>query len=73
MDNAAGLEKILAIESEYQKKGLILEDLYSATILFALLVLAFPLFIYYLYGREPEIDYKAISKKRYLPIPNLPL
>ncbi|RXA19989.1 DUF2207 domain-containing protein [Methanosarcina sp. MSH10X1] len=63
VDNAVGLEEILAIESEYQKKGLVLEDIYSATILFALLVLAFPLFIYYLYGREPKIDYRTISER----------
>ncbi|HOQ65189.1 MAG TPA: DUF2207 domain-containing protein [Methanosarcina thermophila] len=63
VDNSAGLEKILAIESEYQKKGLILEDLYSATVLFALFVLAFPIFIYYRYGREPEIDHRTISKR----------
>ncbi|MHC1754751.1 MAG: DUF2207 domain-containing protein [Methanosarcina sp.] len=63
IDDSEGLEEILAIENEYETKGSILKNLYYLTILFALLVLAFPFFIYFRYGREPKIDYEAIYER----------
>jgi len=62
IDDAEGLEKILATEYVYQQKNLILYSLYRKTFLFALFVLAFPLIIYYMYGREQKIDYEIISE-----------
>ena len=59
VDDEEGLEKILAIENEYQHRGSILKNLYNLTLLFAFLALAFPFFIYFRYGREPKIDYEA--------------
>lgn len=56
------LGKILATEYVYQQKNLILNSLYRKTFLFALFVLAFPLIIYYIYGREQQIDYEIISE-----------
>lgn len=56
------LKKILATEYVYQQKNLILNSLYRKTFLFALFVLAFPLIIYYIYGREQQIDYEIISE-----------
>lgn len=63
VDDAGGLEEILAIEDVYQQKNLILNSLYRKTFLFALFVMAFPLLIYYRYGREQKIDYEKISEK----------
>nr|WP_269850776.1 DUF2207 domain-containing protein [Methanosarcina horonobensis] len=63
IDDAEGLEEILAIENEYQQKGLILKNLYRLTILLALLALALPFLIYFRYGREPRIDYEAIYER----------
>lgn len=58
-----GLEEILAIENEYEMKSSILRIIYRLTILFAFLVLAFPVLIYFRYGREPKIDYEAIYER----------
>lgn len=63
IDDEEGLEEILAIENEYETKGSILKNLYYLTILFALLVLTFPFFVYFRYGREPKIDYEAIYER----------
>ncbi|WP_410507044.1 DUF2207 domain-containing protein [Methanosarcina hadiensis] len=63
IDNSDGLEKILAIENEYQQKGSILKVLYNLTALLALLSLAVPFFIYFKYGREPKIAYEAIYER----------
>ena len=62
VDEARGLGRIVAIENAYQQKNLILNSLYRKTFLFALFVLAFPLLIYYIYGREQKIDYEKISE-----------
>ena len=63
VDDEEGLEKILAIENEYQHRGSILKNLYNLTILLAFLALAFPFFIYFRYGREPKIDYEGIYER----------
>jgi len=63
IDNSDGLEEIMAIENEYQQKGSILKGLYGLTVLFALLSLAVPFFIYFRYGREPKIDYEAVYER----------
>ncbi len=63
VDNEEGLEQIKSIEDEYQKKGSILKSLYNLTLLFALVALAFPFFIYFKYGREPKINYEAIYER----------
>jgi len=63
IDDEEGLEEILAIENEYETKGSILKNLYNLTILFALLVLAFPFLVYFRHGREPKIDYEAIYER----------
>ncbi|MGD9775768.1 MAG: DUF2207 domain-containing protein [Methanosarcina sp.] len=63
IDDAEGLEEILAIENEYQQKGSILKGLYGLIILSTLIALALPLFIYLRYGREPEIGYEAIYER----------
>jgi len=62
VNDAGELEKILTTEYVYQQKNLILNSLYRKTFLFVLLVLAFPLIIYYIYGREQKIDYEVISE-----------
>lgn len=62
VDEARGLGKIVEIENAYQQKNMILNSLYRKTFLFALFVLAFPLLIYYIYGREQKIDYEKISE-----------
>jgi len=62
VDDAGGLENILTTEYVYQQKNLILNSLYRKTFLFALFVLAFPLLIYYIYGREQKIFYEKISE-----------
>ncbi|MGB9938913.1 DUF2207 domain-containing protein [Methanosarcina sp.] len=72
IDDAEGLEEILASESRYQRKGLILENLYNMTILFALCALAFPFLIYYRYGREQEINYEALSERE-MPVDSKPV
>jgi uncharacterized membrane protein len=63
IDNAEGLKTILDIEKEYQERGSILKSIFYATILFGLFALAFPLFIYFKYGREPKIDYTGIYER----------
>ncbi|MFZ2499154.1 DUF2207 domain-containing protein [Methanosarcina sp.] len=63
IDNEEGLEQIKSIENEYQKKGSILKNLYNLILLFALLALAFPFYIYFKYGREPKIDYNTIYER----------
>lgn len=63
IDNEAGLEKIKAIENEYETKGWILKGLYNLAIIFAVFALAFPFIIYLRYGREPKIDYEAIYER----------
>jgi uncharacterized membrane protein len=63
IDNQEGLAQIRAIENEYQKKGSILNSLYNLALFFAVLVLAFPFFIYFKYGREPKINYDAIYER----------
>lgn len=63
IDDAEGLEEILAIENEYQQKGSILKGLYGLIVLSTLIALALPLFIYLRYGREPEIGYEAIYER----------
>ncbi|WP_048117666.1 DUF2207 domain-containing protein [Methanosarcina barkeri] len=62
VDDTGGLENVLATEYVYQQKNLILNSLYRKTFLFALLVLIFPLIIYYIYGREQKIDYEIIAE-----------
>ena len=64
IDNANGLEEILTIEDVYQKKTLILDSLYTKTVSFSLFVLAFPLLIYFIYGREQKIDYKKTYERK---------
>lgn len=64
VEDTGGLNEVLATEEVYQQKNLILNSLYRKTFLFALLVLAFPLLIYYIYGREQKIDYEKISEKK---------
>ncbi|HNW38341.1 MAG TPA: DUF2207 domain-containing protein, partial [Methanosarcina vacuolata] len=62
VDEARGFGRIVEIENAYQQKNMILNSLYRKTFLFALFVLAFPLLIYYIYGREQKIDYEKISE-----------
>jgi len=59
IDDEEGLTQIKSIENEYETQGSILKNIYYFTIAFAVLALAFPLFIYLKYGREPKIDYEA--------------
>ncbi len=63
IDDAEGLGKILATESEYQRKDLLLKSFHNMTILIALFILAFPFLIYYIYGREPKIDYEVMYER----------
>ncbi|HWR25294.1 MAG TPA: DUF2207 domain-containing protein, partial [Methanosarcina sp.] len=63
IDDAEGLKEILAIENEYQQRGSILRSIYNLAILFSLLILAFPFYIYFKYGREPKINYEAIYER----------
>lgn len=63
IDNSEGLEEIMAIENEYQRKGSILNSLYGLTVLLALISLAVPFFIYFKYGREPKIEYEAVYER----------
>lgn len=63
VDNEDGLEEILAIENEYKTKGSVLKGLYGLTLLFALITLSVPFFIYFRYGREPKVDYEAIYER----------
>jgi uncharacterized membrane protein len=57
VDDAEGLEKILAVESEYKEKSSTLKKLYDLTLVVVFSTLAFSFFIYFKYGREPEISY----------------
>lgn len=63
IDNLEGLEEIMDIENEYQRKGSILKSLYSLTVLYALISLSVPFLIYFKYGREPKIDYEAVYER----------
>ena len=63
IDDEEGLEKIKSIETEYETKGSLLKSLFYLIIAFSFLVLAFPVYIYIKYGREPKIDYHAIYER----------
>ncbi len=63
IDDEEGLAQIKSIENEYGTKGLLLKNLFNLTFAFAVLVLAFPLYIYFKYGREPKIDYHAMYER----------
>jgi uncharacterized membrane protein len=63
IDNTEGLKEIVAIENEYQQRGSILRSVYNLVLLFSALVLAFPFYIYFKYGREPKINYQAIYER----------
>ena len=63
IDDADGLKTILDIENDYQERGSILKSVYYAILLFGLFALAFPLFIYFKYGKEPKIDYNGIYER----------
>ncbi len=58
VDDADKLEEILTAENEYQQKESSLESLYKITVYFLLFVLIFPIFIYFIYGRERKIDHE---------------
>lgn len=64
IDNANGLEKVLTIEDAYLKKTLILDSLYRKTVVFSLLILVFPLLIYFRYGKEQKTDYKEKYERK---------
>jgi len=70
-DDSDGLGTILASESEYQRKDRLLKNLYSLTISFAILILAFPFLVYYIYGREQKTDYKVVSERE-IPVDSRP-
>ena len=57
------MEKILAIEKEYEDKQKTINYLYRLSILFFCFVIIFPLLIYFKYGREPKIDYQALYER----------
>lgn len=57
------MEKILAIEKEYEEKQKTINYLYRLSILFFCLVIIFPLLIYFRYGREPKIDYQVLYER----------
>lgn len=63
IDDEEGLAQIKSIENEYERQSSILKSLYYFTILYAILALAFPIFIYFKYGREPKIEYNAIYER----------
>jgi uncharacterized membrane protein len=63
IDDEEGLAQIKSIENEYETRGSILKNLYYLTILFAIMAVVFPFFIYFKYGREPKIDYDAIYER----------
>lgn len=63
IDNEEGLAQIKSIESEYESQSSILKNLYYFTLLYAIVALAFPVFIYFKYGREPKISYNAIYER----------
>ena len=63
IDDEEGLAQIKSIENEYERQSSILKTLYYFTILYAILALAFPIFIYFKYGREPKIEYNAIYER----------
>lgn len=63
IDDEEGLAQIKSIENEYETQGSILKNLYYFTILFAIIAVAFPFFIYFKYGREPEIEYDATYER----------
>ncbi|MBN2488456.1 MAG: DUF2207 domain-containing protein [Methanosarcinaceae archaeon] len=63
IENENGLEKILAIEKKYESDQGIVKIIYYLTILLAATVLLFPFYIYFKYGREPNIDYSALYER----------
>ena len=63
IDDEEGLAQIKSIENEYETQGSILKNLYYFTILFAIIAVAFPFFIYFKYGREPDIEYDATYER----------
>lgn len=63
IDDEEGLPQIKSIENEYENQNSILKNLYYFTILYAIIVVAFPIFIYFKYGREPKIEYNAIYER----------
>lgn len=63
LDNEHELEEILAIENEYQRKGVNLERLYGITRYLFLFTFIFPFLIYSIYGREPKVDHIDIYER----------
>lgn len=69
--NGNGLEKIEKIQQDYQDRLNLLSTLYSILSILMFLSLFMPLIIYFKFGREPKIDYKA-EYERDLPTDDLP-
>lgn len=63
IDNEEGLKKINEIENKYKSDASIVKNIYNITIAVAIIALLFPIFIYYKYGREPEINYNSIYER----------
>lgn len=57
--NQNGLEEIESIQNQYQNEINFKNILYSVLTVIMLLACFIPLFIYYRFGREPKIDYRA--------------
>ncbi|MFQ5888228.1 MAG: DUF2207 domain-containing protein, partial [Candidatus Hydrothermarchaeales archaeon] len=63
VQKGSGLEKILEIEKAYKRKQGIANNLYILIWLLALALATVPFYIYYKFGREPEIDYHTIYER----------
>jgi uncharacterized membrane protein len=63
INQGPGLEKILKVERDYQRKRDRLGVIYVFTWLLALVALAVPFYIYYKFGREPEVNYYAAYER----------
>ncbi|MEE8358893.1 MAG: DUF2207 domain-containing protein [Candidatus Hydrothermarchaeales archaeon] len=63
IQSGSGLEKILEIEKAYKRQQGTANNLYILIWLLALIFLAVPFYIYYRFGREPEIDYHTIYER----------
>ncbi len=57
--NQNGLSQIEQIQNDYQNQLNFRTDIYSISAVLMLLIAFIPLLIYFRYGREPKIDYRA--------------
>ncbi len=63
IQNKNAMNEILAREMEYQTKQDLAKIIFYLTLVFALLVVALPIIIYFKFGREPKIDYFGLYER----------